>query len=165
MTRSSSTTNPSPAIAGISYVFPAESRTVRQMSGDGLLRSSPETLEAFGFDRVHVARTESPYDLALRASQKLLVENSIDPESIGVVIYGGTPGPMAFSAATDSARGAAGLCTSKRFMYPVARLRISISDDRRGGVLETRRRSAVAARARLGVPNARDRLHRIGIGR
>src|SRR5688500_19847365 len=118
----SGTTPNLPAIAGISYVFPEGSRTVRQMAEDGLLESSAETMESFGFARVHVAVGESPYDLALAAARSLLTENEIDPASIGLVIYGGTPGSMAFSPASDSAVGAAGLCTSRPFMYPGARL-------------------------------------------
>src|SRR6266545_1322665 len=115
-----------PAIAGISYVFPEGSRTVRQMAGDGLLESSAETMESFGFSRVHIAVAESPYELALAAARQLLAEENIDPASIGLVIYGGTPGSMAFSAANDSAAGAAGLCTSRRFMYHGARLQYDL---------------------------------------
>jgi 3-oxoacyl-[acyl-carrier-protein] synthase-3 len=126
MARSSTVEQHSPAIAGISYVFPAGSRTVRQMADDGLLESSAETMESFGFDRVHVAIDESPYDLAVEASRALLAEKDIDPASIGLVIYGGTPGSMAFSPASDSTTGAAGLCTARRFMYPAARLQYDL---------------------------------------
>ena len=126
MARSSTSVQHFPAIAGISYVFPAGSRTVREMAGDGLLESSAETLESFGFDRVHVAVRESPYELGLEAARRLLTENEINPASVGLVIYGGTPGSMAFSAATDSAAGASGLCTLRRFMYPAARLQYDL---------------------------------------
>jgi 3-oxoacyl-[acyl-carrier-protein] synthase-3 len=121
-----SRTNDNPAISGISYVFPAGSSTVRQMAIDGQLESTPETLESFGFNRVHIASAESPYELGLEAARKLLAENDIDPASIGLVIYGGAPGPMAFSAASESAIGASGLCSSRRFMYPVARLQYEL---------------------------------------
>lgn len=115
-----------PAIAGISYAFPARSRTVRQMAVDGQLESAPETLESFGFNRVHIASVESPYELGLKAARKLLAEYQIDPGSIGLIIYGGTPGPMAFSPATDSAIGASGFCSTRRFMYPAARLQYDL---------------------------------------
>ena len=105
MASKSTSTQHNPAIAGISYLFPAGSTTVRQMALDGQLESTPEMLESFGFDRVHVASGESPYELALEAARKLLVENEVDPASIGLVIYGGTPGSMAFSSARDSAVG------------------------------------------------------------
>jgi len=126
MTRNFNSDRHFPAIAGISYVFPAGSRTVRQMADDGLLESSAETMESFGFARVHVAVDESPYELALDAARALLTERDIDPASIGLVIYGGTPGSMAFSAASDSAAGAFGLCTARRFMYPAARLQYDL---------------------------------------
>ncbi len=112
----------SPVIAGISYVFPSSVRTVRQLARDSLLESSAETLEAFGFETVHVGTSESPYDLAREAVARLLGENSIDPESVGLLIYGGTPGVMAFSAADDADRAAPGFCTTDRFKYPSARL-------------------------------------------
>ena len=126
MASKSTSTQHNPAIAGISYLFPAGSTTVRQMALDGQLESTPEMLESFGFDRVHVASGESPYELALEAARKLLAENEVDPASIGLVIYGGAPGPMAFSSARDSAVGASGLCTSRRFMYPAARLQYDL---------------------------------------
>jgi 3-oxoacyl-[acyl-carrier-protein] synthase-3 len=65
-------------------------------------------------------------ELGLEAARQLLTENEIDPASVGLVIYGGTPGSMAFSAATDSASGASGLCTVRRFMYPAARLQYDL---------------------------------------
>src|SRR6476660_8794894 len=114
MASNPTSTQHNPAIAGISYLFPAGSQTVRQMAFDGQLESTPEMLESFGFDRVHLATDESPYELGLGAARKVLVENEIDPASIGLVIYGGTPGSMAFSSARDSAVGASGLCTSRR---------------------------------------------------
>jgi len=83
-------------------------------------------LESFGFDSVHVGVTESPYELARDAVARLLADNDVDPESIGLLIYGGTPGFMAFSPACDAERGAAGLCTTDRFKYPAARLQYDL---------------------------------------
>ncbi len=115
-----------PVIAGISYVFPACSKSVRELDDDDQLESSVQTLESFGFSRVHVAVDESPYQLARDAVAKLMKENSIDPETVGLLIYGGTPGVMAFSPAGDADVGAAGLCTSDRFKYPSARLQYDL---------------------------------------
>lgn len=115
-----------PSIAGISYVFPSCSRTVRQLSESNQLSSSVETLESFGFGRVHVGVSESPYELARDAVATLLADNDLDPESIGLLIYGGTPGFMAFSSACDAERGAAGLCSTDRFKYPAARLQYDL---------------------------------------
>ncbi|HVF40831.1 MAG TPA: 3-oxoacyl-[acyl-carrier-protein] synthase III C-terminal domain-containing protein [Gemmatimonadaceae bacterium] len=116
----------SPSIAGISYVFPECSRTVRQLADDGKLASSADTMESFGFANVHVGTFESPYELARDAVSRLLAERSIDPASIGLVVYGGTPGVMAFSPAGEAERGAASFCGTDRFKYPAARLQYEL---------------------------------------
>lgn len=115
-----------PAIAGISYAFPAGSRSVAELAGEAQLTSSAATLESFGFGRVHVAETETPYDLALAAARRVLAETGVDPETIGLLIYGGTPGPMAFASAGDSEAAARGLCSMARFKYPATRLQYDL---------------------------------------
>ena len=115
-----------PAIAGISYAFPAGSRTVAELAKERQLSSSPETLQSFGFGSVHVAVEESPYDLALAASTRLLDEAGIDRSSVGLLIYGGTPGSMSFVSAEQAEKGAAGLCTMSRFKYPASRLQYDL---------------------------------------
>jgi 3-oxoacyl-[acyl-carrier-protein] synthase-3 len=115
-----------PAIGAISYAFPAGSRTIGELAGDSLLTSSVETLESFGFGRVHVAVGETPYDLALTATRKLLEENEIDPQSIELLIYGGTPGSMSFADPSRSETAAKGLCTNARFKYPSSRLQYDL---------------------------------------
>ena len=109
-------------IHGIAYVYAAESRSVRELAACGTLESEPAVLEGFGFDRVHVAVAESPYALAREAASRLLDEQRIPPESIGLLVCGGTPSAMAFSAASDADAGAAALCTADRFRYPATRL-------------------------------------------
>lgn len=118
--------HPCPAIAGISYVFPACTRTVRELAGESQLQSSAETLEAFGFANVHIGTSETPYELAREAVEQLITERAIDPESVGLLIYGGTPGVMAFSPAADAEKAAAGFCTTDRFKYPAARLQFDV---------------------------------------
>jgi len=115
-----------PAIGGISYVFPAGSRTVGELGGDSQLTSAVGTLESFGFGNVHVAVNETPYDLALAAAGKLLDENGVDPESVGLLVYGGTPGSMAFTDQAGAPEAAAGLCTMARFKYPSSRLQYDL---------------------------------------
>lgn len=126
MTRNEIPKQMGPAIAGISYVFPAGSRTIAELGGESKLTSTPETLESFGFGRVHVAEEETPYGLALTASRRVLAENAIDPETIGLLIYGGTPGSMAFASASGSEQAARGLCTMSRFKYPATRLQYDL---------------------------------------
>jgi 3-oxoacyl-[acyl-carrier-protein] synthase III len=115
-----------PAIGGISYTFPAGSRTIGELGGDSQLTSTAATLESFGFGRVHVAAHETPYDLALAAAKQVLQENEIDPQSVGLLIYGGTPGSMSFAEPAGAADAAAGLCTMSRFKYPATRLQYDL---------------------------------------
>ena len=126
MTRVESNGQGTPAIAGISYVFPERSRTVGELAGDRQLNSSPATMESFGFGKVHVAVTETPYELALAASTRLLDESRVDRDSIGLLIYGGTPGSMSFAAQTDAEEAASGLCTMSRFKFPATRLQYDL---------------------------------------
>jgi 3-oxoacyl-[acyl-carrier-protein] synthase-3 len=115
-----------PAIAGISYAFPEGSRTVGELAGDRQLTSSASTMESFGFGSVHVAVAESPYELALDAASQLLRETGVERESIGLLIYGGTPGSMSFAAANEAEESAGGLCTMSRFKYPATRLQYDL---------------------------------------
>jgi len=126
MTRNDIAKQMGPAIAGISYAFPAGSRSIAELAAEAQLESSAETLGSFGFGRVHVAETETPYELALKAARQVLAETAVDPESIGLIIYGGTPGSMSFASAADSEEAARGLCTVSRFKYPATRLQYDL---------------------------------------
>ena len=126
MTRANPKELRTPAIAGISYVFPERSRTISELAGDLQLTSSASTMESFGFESVHVAVAESPYELALAAASKLLAETGVDRDSIGLLIYGGTPGSLSFAAATDAEAAAGGVCTMSRFKYPATRLQYDL---------------------------------------
>ncbi len=116
-------------IRGIAYAYAAEQRTVRELAARGELESEPEVLERFGFDRVHVAVAESPYDMARAAACTLLGDEGLDPASVGLLVYGGTPSAMAFASATDALSGATSLCTADRFRYPATRLQHELGLD------------------------------------
>jgi 3-oxoacyl-[acyl-carrier-protein] synthase III len=116
-------------IRGIAYTYAAESRTVCELGASGALASEPELLERFGFGSVNVAVEESPYELACCAASRLLAEHAVDPSSVGLLIYGGTPSTMAFSPASDAASGAASLCTADRFRFPATRLQYELGLD------------------------------------
>jgi len=126
MTRADQKELRTPAIAGISYVFPERSRTISELAGDLQLTSSASTMESFGFESVHVAVAESPYELAVAAATKLLAETGVDRDSIGLLIYGGTPGSLSFAAATDAEAAAGSVCTMSRFKYPATRLQYDL---------------------------------------
>ena len=109
-------------IRGIAYAYASASRSVRELGASAALESDPAVLERFGFERVHVAVEESPYELAYAAAARVLGEQGIDPATVGLLVYGGTPSAMAFAAATDADAGATSLCTTDRFRYPATRL-------------------------------------------
>ena len=109
-------------IARVSYAFPAGSRTLPELAAAGALESDPALLATFGFDRVRVAAAETPYALAQRAAGAVLARPAIDPESIGLLVYGGTPSPLAYQPGADTGDVARGLHTTARFKYPGARL-------------------------------------------
>ena len=115
---------PRAGISAIGYAFAAESRSVRELAGAGSLTSEPEVLESFGFGRVHVAVAECAYDLALRAAGDLLASHEIDPASIGMLLYGGTPA-TAFTGGGRLA-DASSLGTTERFRYPATRLQFDL---------------------------------------
>lgn len=118
-----------PSIRGIGYALAAGSRTVRELAAGGALESEPELLERFGFERVQVATEESPYELAHRAAARVLAEEQVDPATVDLLVYGGTPSAMAFAAACNAARGAAALCTAERFRFPATRLQYELGLD------------------------------------
>jgi 3-oxoacyl-[acyl-carrier-protein] synthase-3 len=117
---------PVPGISAIAYTFPAESRTVRELQEEGRLESDAALLESLGFGSVHIAVEESPYTLALDACTRLCERSDIDPESIGLLIYGGTPSSLALAPAVHAGAGACSLLTADRFKFPATRLQHEI---------------------------------------
>jgi 3-oxoacyl-[acyl-carrier-protein] synthase III len=115
-----------PAIGAIRYEFPAESRSVQDLAADGLLTSPADTLEALGFSRVHVATAESAYELALRACTRLLDDATIDRSRIGLLVYGGATGGLAFAPGSSLAAAAESVVTMARFCYPSTRLQFDL---------------------------------------
>ena len=113
-------------IRAIAYALPDGSRSVRELAAAGWLESEPAVLEAFGFDRVRVAGCETPYELALAAARALLDREAIDPASIGLVVYGGASGPLAFARAGDAPDAAREACTLRRFAAPALRLQYEL---------------------------------------
>lgn len=116
------TATPTPGIAAVSCAFPGESRSVEQLGAQGLLDSSPELLREFGFDRVHVARRESAFDLALEAAGALLRDEGVAPDSVDLLLYAGSPGTLAFAPGDAIPDDGSPFRTTDRFKYPAARL-------------------------------------------
>jgi 3-oxoacyl-[acyl-carrier-protein] synthase III len=114
------------SIGAIRYEFPAATRSVRELAAAGLLQSAPDTLEALGFEQVRVACEESSYSLALAASSRLIEESGVDRDSIGLLVYGGAPGGLAFSTARTLASTADDVVSTARFRYPSTRLQYDL---------------------------------------
>jgi 3-oxoacyl-[acyl-carrier-protein] synthase-3 len=109
-------------IATAAYAFPAGSRTLAELAAVGALESDPALLANFGFERVRVADVESPYGMARSAADAVLERAGVDPESVGLLVYGGTPAPLAYEAGSAPAVSGVSLRTTGRFKYPGARL-------------------------------------------
>ena len=118
------------SIGAIRYQFPAGTRSVRELAATGLLESTPETLESLGFGQIRVACEESSYSLALAASTRLLAESGVDRDSIGVLVYGGAPGGLAFAPARELASAAPEVVSAARFRYPSTRLQYDLGLER-----------------------------------
>ena len=95
---------------------------MRDLDEAGLIESRPELLEDFGFRQIRVATTETPYGLALEAAQRLIRRFDVDPESVGLLLYGGPQGPTAFTNAPSAELSSASHRTTARFQYPGTRL-------------------------------------------
>ena len=115
-----------PGIAGIAYALPEHAPDVHDLARAGLLESDPELLERFGFGSVRVARSETPYGLAVQAARKLLDDHDLDPASIGLLIQCGAQGPTAFTTAPSPAESGASHRTTARFRYPATRMQYEL---------------------------------------
>lgn len=125
-------TDPSAAgdvrLAEITYALPAGSASVEDLAAGGALASEPDLLRRFGFDRVAIATTESPYSLALAAARDVLRNAAADPSEIDVIVYAGEQGPGAFLRAGADRHDAH--ATTARFRYPASRLQYDLGLDR-----------------------------------
>jgi 3-oxoacyl-[acyl-carrier-protein] synthase III len=106
-------------LAGISYSFPRGRATLAELAAQGKLTTKPDVLQRFGFEQVRFAVDETPYGLARQAAGTLL--QRFDPESIDLLIYGGTPSTAAF-ARPGAHEERSMLHTLGRFKYPGTRL-------------------------------------------
>jgi len=113
---------PVTSIRSIRYALARRTLSLAELEAAGQLESNAETLGRFGFGQVHVATLESPFDLALEAGQRLLADESVDPESIDLLIHGGLPNPLGFEPAAGRWDTAAPSRTTDRFKYPATRL-------------------------------------------
>lgn len=78
-----------PGISAVEYVLPSERVSLREMAKAGLLTSSPEQLESFGFQSCCISNV-SAEELALRAATQLIQRHRLAPESVDLLLYAGT---------------------------------------------------------------------------
>jgi 3-oxoacyl-[acyl-carrier-protein] synthase III len=74
-------------IQSIAEYLPAQVSSVGELHDRGLVRGSPATLRSFGFSTVHLADHETNIDMAVAAADRLLRENDIDRDEIGMILY------------------------------------------------------------------------------
>lgn len=74
-------------IHSIAEYLPERVATVGELSEQGLLRGSADTLRSFGFETVHLAGEESNIDMAIAAAQRVLDNGNIDRDEIGMILY------------------------------------------------------------------------------
>jgi 3-oxoacyl-[acyl-carrier-protein] synthase-3 len=113
---------PDVCIRAIRYALARRSQSLAELAAGGQLQSSAELMRRFGFEQVHVATDESPFDLALEAGRTLLEEERIDPDSVDLLIHGGVPGPLGFEPAAGCWDTGTAARTTARFKYPATRL-------------------------------------------
>ncbi len=102
---------------------------MRDLAARGQLESDPALLEEFGFSTVHVATSETPYEMALAAGSALLAKQSVAPESIDALFYGGTPA-VAFARSGSGAGAEEQVSSMRRFHYPATRLQYDLGLER-----------------------------------
>lgn len=121
-----STDRTGPGITAVACAFPRAIRSLDELHERGQLRSRPEVLRDFGFETVHVAERESAFDLAVEAAGRLIDEQAIDPDSVDLLVYAGTPGTVAFATANALPEDGSPFRTTERFKYPATRLQYEL---------------------------------------
>lgn len=117
-------------LAGLAYALPGRSATVEELDRRGLLVSGKALMAGFGFERVHLATRESPYELARTAARQVLERSGTAPADIDLLVMGGASGAAAFDPAPSPDACVAGLRTAARFRAPASRLQHELGLDR-----------------------------------
>jgi len=117
-------------IRGVGYAFPAAHPSVRELAAQGRVASDPGLLEGFGFQRVHAALDETPWELACQAARQALDEAGWTASSVELLVYGGVGGATAFVSAPSEQESWASHRTTARFRYPGPRLQHELGLDR-----------------------------------
>lgn len=74
-------------MAGLAYYLPSARRSLAELSAEGLLTGSPDTLATFGFEYAHVANGETHLDMAASAARDVMQSSAIEPGEVGLLLY------------------------------------------------------------------------------
>jgi 3-oxoacyl-[acyl-carrier-protein] synthase-3 len=75
-------------LSGVAGVLPPRQHDLEELAAAGLLRSSPQALSAFGFERAHVCDgTYRLEDMALDAARAALSDAGVEPRDVDVLIW------------------------------------------------------------------------------
>jgi 3-oxoacyl-[acyl-carrier-protein] synthase-3 len=111
---------PNIGVSSVEYVLGSNTLSVEQLETRGLLVSPAARLRAFGFSDAKLS-PDPPYELAVKATEKLLEATKIDPLSLDALFYvGATPDSHAISSPE----------AMSAFNYPVAQLQYTLGMSR-----------------------------------
>jgi 3-oxoacyl-[acyl-carrier-protein] synthase-3 len=75
-------------LSGVAGVLPPRQQDLEELAAAGLLRSSPQALSAFGFERAHISDASYPLeDMALDAARAALADARLEPRDVDVLIW------------------------------------------------------------------------------
>src|SRR5918996_1086327 len=76
-------------LSGVAGVLPPRQHDLEELAAAGLLRSSPQALSAFGFERAHICDGNYPLeDMALDAALAALSDARLEPGDVDMLIWG-----------------------------------------------------------------------------
>lgn len=103
-------------IESISYRLPKERLSLEQLSRQGMIVSSVESLRSFGFDKCYTLAGEDMFTLLIESACATMADAALDPLLIDtLILYSG----LGFSYGQKASDKPEGL---QMFRYPVARL-------------------------------------------
>ena len=94
-------------MSGVAGLLAPRQRDLRELAAAGLLTSSPEVLEGFGFERAHICGPEDlPEELALDAARAALSDAGLQPSEVDLLVWASArPEGHVRSGATQSRFG------------------------------------------------------------
>jgi 3-oxoacyl-[acyl-carrier-protein] synthase-3 len=96
-------------LSGVAGVLPPRQHDLEELAAAGLLRSSPQALSAFGFDRAHICDGNYPLEnMALDAARAALSDARLEPCDVDVLVWASARPENHIRSAACAGRSAAG---------------------------------------------------------